>query len=57
MAVVDAGARQQAVQARLDALEADNLDVQDPFGLANDDDDEFVIASDGEEGEGQGGGC
>jgi hypothetical protein len=50
MAVVDAGARQQAAQARLDALEADNADAQDPFGLGEDDDDEFVIASDGEEG-------
>lgn len=50
LAVVDAASRAQAVAARLDALENDNNEAADPFGLAADDDDEFVIASDGEEG-------
>lgn len=49
MAVVDESTRQQAVQARLDALEADNNEAQDPFGLGDDDDDEFMLASDGDE--------
>ncbi|KAI8474082.1 MAG: hypothetical protein J3K34DRAFT_453518 [Monoraphidium minutum] len=49
LAVVDASSRAQAVQARLDALENDNTEAQDPFGLGEDDDDEFVLASDGEE--------
>lgn len=50
LAVVDESTRQQAVQARLDALENDNTEAQDPFGLGEDDDDEFVLASDGDEG-------
>lgn len=50
MAVVDESTRQQAVQARLDALENDNNEPQDPFGLVDDDDDEFMLASDGEDG-------
>lgn len=54
MAVVDESSRQQAAQARLEALENDNADAgaADPFGLglAADDDEEFVLGSDGEEG-------
>lgn len=42
----------QAVQSRLDALENDNAeDAPDPFGLADGDDDEFVMADSDEDGE------
>jgi hypothetical protein len=57
LAVVDQSTRQQAAQARLDALEADNAGNDDPFGLVDDDDEEFVVASNGEEGEAGRSGC
>lgn len=42
----------QAVQSRLDALENDNAeDAPDPFGLADGDDDEFVMEDSDEDGE------
>lgn len=42
----------QAVQSRLDALENDNADdAPDPFGLADGDDDEFVMQDSDEDGE------
>lgn len=42
----------QAVQSRLDALENDNADdAPDPFGLAEGDDDEFVMGDSEEDGE------
>ncbi|GFR39715.1 hypothetical protein Agub_g195, partial [Astrephomene gubernaculifera] len=50
MAVVDDATRQQAAQARLDALENDNEQAGDPFGLASDD-DEFVLEDEEEEEE------
>lgn len=41
----------QAVQSRLDALENDNADdAPDPFGLADGDDDEFVMGDSDEDG-------
>lgn len=48
MSVVDEASRQQAAQARLDALENDN-DVPDAFGLGDDEDDEFVLNEDDDE--------
>ncbi|KXZ55157.1 hypothetical protein GPECTOR_3g305 [Gonium pectorale] len=50
MAVVDDATRQQAAQARLDALENDNDQTADPFGLASDD-DEFNLEDEDEEEE------
>jgi hypothetical protein len=42
----------QAVQSRLDALENDNADdAPDPFGLAEGDDDEFVMGDSEDDGE------
>lgn len=42
----------QAVQSRLDALENDNADdAPDPFGLAEGDDDEFVMGDSDDDGE------
>ncbi|PNH02833.1 Zinc finger HIT domain-containing protein 1 [Tetrabaena socialis] len=48
MAVVDDATRQQAAQARLDALENDNEQAADPFGMASDDDD-FNLEEDDED--------
>lgn len=43
--------RLQAVQSRLDALENDNADdAPDPFGLAEGDDDEFVMGDSDDDG-------
>uniref|UniRef100_A0A7S0R3J5 HIT-type domain-containing protein n=1 Tax=Chlamydomonas leiostraca TaxID=1034604 RepID=A0A7S0R3J5_9CHLO len=50
MAVVDESTRQQAVQARLDALEADN-DAADEANAPGSEDEEFVIAGEDEEDE------
>ncbi|GLC43406.1 hypothetical protein PLESTB_001554100 [Pleodorina starrii] len=50
MAVVDDATRQQAAQARLDALENDNDQGADPFGLASDD-DEFNLEEEEEDDE------
>lgn len=52
MATVDESTRKQAVQSRLDALENDNADdAPDPFGLADGDDDEFVMQDSDEDDE------
>eukprot|EP00200_Dunaliella_tertiolecta_P004321 CAMPEP_0202350434 /NCGR_PEP_ID=MMETSP1126-20121109/7510_1 /ASSEMBLY_ACC=CAM_ASM_000457 /TAXON_ID=3047 /ORGANISM="Dunaliella tertiolecta, Strain CCMP1320" /LENGTH=174 /DNA_ID=CAMNT_0048942409 /DNA_START=82 /DNA_END=607 /DNA_ORIENTATION=- len=50
MAVVDDSTRQQATEARLEALEADN-DVGNEQGAGDSDDEEFMVAGDEDEEE------
>eukprot|EP00877_Chromochloris_zofingiensis_P001367 jgi/Chrzof1/11230/Cz05g28250.t1 len=51
MAVVDESTRQQAAQARLDALENDNNEAQDVFGMDEEDEEFTLVESEEEEQE------